>query len=95
MTEHAITKHTPATPARHRPPADPRRARPGRLVRALQLGDCPLCGKRRYRSRRAARRAARLLYPGDRLRAYRCCGYWHIGHLRTRPTGGDHGRAAR
>lgn len=44
------------------------------------LGACAECGKQRYRSRTAARKAARRLYPGEALRAYQCGEYWHIGH---------------
>jgi hypothetical protein len=41
------------------------------------------CGKWAYPSRRQARRAARVLHPGERLRAYAClrAGSWHFGHL--------------
>lgn len=42
---------------------------------------CPRCGKRRYPTRRVARRQARRLYPGDRLSAYPCGTFWHVGHL--------------
>ncbi|KRV48803.1 hypothetical protein AQ490_23325 [Wenjunlia vitaminophila] len=42
---------------------------------------CPECGKRCYASRTAARKAARVLYPGDAMCAYRCpSGWWHYGH---------------
>lgn len=48
---------------------------------------CPQPEKRRYTSKKAARRALQLLYrnranggPG-RLHAYRCGDHWHIGHL--------------
>jgi hypothetical protein len=45
---------------------------------------CP-CGKRAYTSRAVARRAARILYPGARMRAYACRAdagrsgpWWHL-----------------
>lgn len=48
--------------------------------RNLAVGICPVCGKRSYTSRRAARRAARALHPAAVLRAYRCGQHWHVGH---------------
>ncbi|MDF5756613.1 hypothetical protein [Spongiactinospora sp. TRM90649] len=42
------------------------------------VGRCPACTKVRYPSRRAARAAARRLYPGTNMRAYPCGGYWHL-----------------
>lgn len=44
----------------------------------LHVGPCAGCGKRRYTSRVIARRAARSLYPGARMRAYQCGQWWHI-----------------
>jgi hypothetical protein len=40
---------------------------------------CP-CGKRAYTSRAVARRAARILYPGVRMRTYECRSgpWWHL-----------------
>ena len=57
----------------------------------IQIGDYQpelcTCGKRRYPSRKEARRAARTLPRGnraDRTRAYQCApGIWHIGHHPT------------
>ncbi|RKT82734.1 hypothetical protein SAMN05421805_104205 [Saccharopolyspora antimicrobica] len=53
-----------------------------------ESGRCPTCGKKVYGNRRAARRAAKRLYPADRMHAYRCptkgpweANRWHIGHL--------------
>lgn len=45
-------------------------------------GVCPdeTCGKVRYASRREARGAAHLLFPGDHLTAYQCGDFWHFGH---------------
>lgn len=42
------------------------------------LGTCPVCGKKRYSSRQAAKRDARRLFPGDRMRVYQCGTSWHI-----------------
>ena len=39
---------------------------------------CPVCGKRAYSSRRAARLAARILHPSMRMYAYPHLGRWHI-----------------
>jgi hypothetical protein len=44
------------------------------------FGNCPVCGKHRFASRRAAKRAARDLHPHDSMRAYRCGNFWHYGH---------------
>ena len=44
------------------------------------VGTCPDCRKYQFETRRAARRAARSLYPGDVMRAYQCGQWWHIGH---------------
>jgi predicted RNA-binding Zn-ribbon protein involved in translation (DUF1610 family) len=48
-------------------------------VAALQVRfSCPGCGKRCYRSRKDARKAASLLYPGKHSGKYLCGEYWHI-----------------
>lgn len=47
---------------------------------------CPACGKQSYLSRRAARRAARTLYPGRRLRTYPCTGRFHLTSWNARKT---------
>lgn len=39
---------------------------------------CACCGKRGYLTKADARRTARLLYPGQRLRPYRCGEWWHV-----------------
>lgn len=41
---------------------------------------CPDCGKRRFNSRKAARKAARTIKPGEQMGVYRCGDYWHFGH---------------
>jgi hypothetical protein len=52
------------------------------------LSTCP-CGKRAYTSRAVARRAARVLYPGRKMRVYECpaAPWWHL-------TSQDAGRVA-
>ena len=39
---------------------------------------CPACGKRCYPRRKAAKLAARRLYPGKHMRAYQCGEFWHL-----------------
>ena len=39
---------------------------------------CQACGKVCYANRRDARRAARRLYPGKHMRAYRCGTWFHL-----------------
>lgn len=48
------------------------------LLAELQAGPCSQCGWACYRTRRQARRAARIAAPGRRLRAYRCGDAWHL-----------------
>lgn len=47
---------------------------------ALSGARCPDCGKVRYVSRRAARKAASQLpqSQGRRMRAYKCGEFWHL-----------------
>ena len=42
-------------------------------------GECPDCGKTRWRTRHAASRAADILARQDPMGAYRCGSWWHIG----------------
>lgn len=45
--------------------------------------ECP-CGKRAYRSRKAARQKARNLYPESLMNVYKCPQVqdnWHMGHI--------------
>jgi len=64
----------PAGP--RRPPAPDRAAE---VAAGLQVrGACPRCGKRCYGTRRSAKRAARLLYPGSHMGRYRCGQWWHV-----------------
>lgn len=53
------------------------------------------CPKVRYPSRSAAKKAAKRIYPGDHLSAYRCGGSWHIGHLAPYVLSGEGPRAHR
>lgn len=59
----------------------------------MGLSTCPDCGKRRYGSRKDAKRAARARHPGDHLAEYRCGGFWHVGHLPQAAALGLAGRA--
>lgn len=47
---------------------------------------CPVCGKKSYLSRKGARQAARILYPGRRKRIYGCGDYWHFTSQDARTT---------
>lgn len=55
-------------------------------VAHLQQGRCPACGKWRYRSRRGAKTAGRLLYPSTRMYVYRCGGWLHLSSAVVRPS---------
>jgi hypothetical protein len=55
---------------------DRRTDRPEFLARSAP--PCAICGKRRYPSRRLARSVARILYPGQKMRAYPCDGEFHL-----------------
>lgn len=45
-------------------------------------GECTSCGKLRFLTKAAAKRAAsQLPHRQGRLNAYRCGDFWHIGHL--------------
>lgn len=60
------------------------------------VGWCRTHGKNLYRSRRAARRAARRFHPGDHLSSYPCDEHsarWHIGHLPAAVTAGEQARS--
>jgi uncharacterized OB-fold protein len=50
----------------------------------LNAGQCAECGKSRYPSRAAARKAARMVSPGRRLRVYQCGDYWHLTSIHGR-----------
>lgn len=62
---------------------------------------CPACGKKTYPSKKAAKSAAKKLYPDDHLSAYQCRSTkevrptpapWHFGHLDERIVTGKMGR---
>lgn len=42
--------------------------------------ECVVCGKRCYRSKRAAVQAARSIEVKTTMTPFRCGHYWHIGH---------------
>lgn len=47
-------------------------------------GTCETCGKKRYLTRKEARAARRMLYPGeDKMTAYNCGDYWHYGRKKS------------
>jgi hypothetical protein len=53
--------------------------RAAEIVRMLQVrSQCPSCKRRCYASRKTAKYAARLLYPGTHMGKYRCGGFWHL-----------------
>jgi len=39
---------------------------------------CPVCGKKGYASRQAAKQAAVRIYPGKTMRFYQCGTLWHM-----------------
>lgn len=45
-------------------------------------GRCSDCGKTRWGSRADAKKFAKRHHPGDRIRAYQCGDFWHLGHTR-------------
>lgn len=59
----------------------PRRA--ARIARSSTT-HCPACGKKSYRTRKDAKKAARTFHPNDRMSAYQCRHEdglgWHFGH---------------
>lgn len=56
------------------------------------VGICPVCGKRRYRSRKDAKSVLRKLRGQGRQHVYQCGDYWHHGHLPRAVVKGDIGR---
>ena len=46
--------------------------------RRYAFATCPVCGKRGYNSKQEAKGAAKLLYPGSRMRVYECGTLWHM-----------------
>ena len=45
---------------------------------AYAFATCGDCGKHGYVSKQQAKQAARSLYPGTRMRVYRCGTLWHM-----------------
>lgn len=53
------------------------------------VGTCS-CGKRTYKTRKDARRAAKAGHAGEHMSVYRCAqGHWHIGHINARRVRGE------
>lgn len=52
---------------------------------------CPVCGKVRYSSRRAARLAIRRIRSrrSGHMSPYRCGDFWHVGHTPSAVVRGD------
>jgi ribosomal protein L33 len=89
VTDHDNPDQTPGPPVKIPDRAD-------QIVSMLQIRfACPRCGKRCYASRKAARKAARLLRPGTHMRKYSCGGYWHLTSMREKPAPRRQGRQAR
>jgi len=60
--------------------------RVAQLVAGLQVcTSCPHCGRRCYASRKAAKKAAVLLYPGTHMGRYRCGDFWHLSRTTGQP----------
>jgi len=55
------------------------------------VGQCPACGKNMYRTRREARNS-RKRNPREKINAYPCGDYWHVGHLPPNVRAGIVGR---
>ena len=71
------------------------KSRKASRVQAQATHTCEACGKRAYATRKHARKAAHVLYPGDAMSPYPCreggtC--WHLGHLRPAVVRGSLGR---
>lgn len=47
--------------------------------RLASCGACPECGKQCYLTRKAARRKASIVHPGESFTVYRCGVYFHYG----------------
>jgi hypothetical protein len=46
------------------------------------IGLCPVSGKKRYITKKNAKKVVKIMRNNKGLHAYRCddCGDWHIGH---------------
>jgi len=58
-----------------------------RVTKRNHVGNCPRCGKRRYITRKDAKTAYKLFFPGRTMNTYQCGEYWHYGNK-----GPNHGR---
>ena len=58
----------------------PASARHSQATQMHPIATCSQCGKRAYTSKPSAKKAAQVLYPGQRMRAYSCPGtrWWHL-----------------
>ncbi len=89
----------------------PRRAQPSKFRVELTnpewvaVGICPVptCRKKMYRSKKAAKSAARVHHPNDKMSPYQCRSTselrpnpapWHLGHLMEEIKRGDSDRYA-
>ena len=54
------------------------RDRRGVTYYARYAADCAACGKKCYPARDLAKAVARVLYPGRKMRAYKCGGEFHV-----------------
>ena len=77
-------------PRRHRPAKDANKPQLGASRNSAKGSVCAYCGKRSYFTRKYAREAMKILYPGERMSAYQCpkapdwvdsSRLWHVGHL--------------
>lgn len=50
------------------------------LSNQFHIGDCPVCGKNRFRTRKAARRFIKARHQGEQMYVYSCGEFFHIGH---------------
>lgn len=50
------------------------------LANQFHIGDCPTCGKNRFRTRKAARRFIKARHQGEQMYVYSCGEFFHIGH---------------
>lgn len=69
-------------------------ARHSDAARQLPIATCPDCGKRAYTAKASAKNAARLLYPGQRMRVYKCGRWWHLTSQDAARTAEEKDRAA-
>lgn len=56
----------------------PRIARRSHATVQQAIATCPECDKRAYTSKATAKNTARLLYPGVKMRVYKCGPWWHL-----------------